>query len=33
MDDWPVILKDKNLKWEDVKDRIVKETENYLKQI
>jgi hypothetical protein len=33
MDEWPVILKDKNLKWEDVKDRIVKETENYLKQI
>lgn len=33
MEDWPVVLKDKNLKWEDVKDRIVKETENYLKQI
>jgi hypothetical protein len=33
MDDWPVIMKDKNLKWKEVKDRIVKETETYLKDL
>jgi hypothetical protein len=33
LDDWPVILKDKDLKWEEVKDRIVNKTEIYLKQI
>lgn len=32
-EDWPVILKGNNLKWDEVKDRIVKETEFYLKQI
>lgn len=33
LEDWPVILKDKNLKWEEVKDRIVNKTEIYLKQL
>lgn len=33
LEDWPVILNDKNLKWEEIKRRIIKETEIYLKQI
>jgi hypothetical protein len=33
LDEWPVILKDKNLKWDEVKNRITKKTEIYLKQI
>ncbi|WP_372949447.1 nucleotidyl transferase AbiEii/AbiGii toxin family protein [Mariniphaga sp.] len=33
MEDWPVILKGNNLKWDEIKDRIIKETENYLKDL
>jgi hypothetical protein len=33
LDDWPLILKNKNLNWEEVKDRIVNATKIYLKQI
>jgi len=33
LEGWPVILKDKNLKWEEIKGRIIKETQIYLKQI
>ncbi len=33
LEEWPVILKDKNLKWEEIKRRIIKETEIYLKQL
>lgn len=33
LEDWPVILKDKNLKWDEVKNRIIKRTEIYLKKI
>jgi hypothetical protein len=33
MEDWPVILKDRNLKWEKIKKRIIRETESYLKEI
>lgn len=33
MDDWPVILKDKNLKWDSIKNRIVKETKKYLEHL
>lgn len=33
LDDWPLILKNKNLNWKGVKDRIVKATKIYLKQI
>ncbi len=33
LEDWPVILKGNNLKWDEIKDRIIKETENYLKDL
>ena len=33
LEEWPVMLKNKNLRWEDVKARIIRETENYLKQL
>jgi len=33
LEEWPVILKDKNLKWEEIKKRIIRETQIYLKQI
>lgn len=33
LEDWPVILKDKEINWDEVKNRIIKETEIYLEQL
>lgn len=33
LEGWPVLLKDRDLKWEDVQNRIMKETKIYFKQI